>query len=39
MILQNIYPVKFQSIGEETIRKAAIRIKGGSGQLGTDVGG
>ena len=37
--LQNIYPVKFQSIGEETIRKAAIRIKGGSGQSCMDVDG
>ena len=29
--LQNIYPVKFQSIDQKMIRKAAIRTKGGSG--------
>ena len=29
--LQNIHPVKFQSIDEEMIRKAATRTKGGSG--------
>ena len=34
--LQNIHPVKFQSIDEEVIRKAAIRTKGGSGPSGMD---
>ena len=35
-LLQNVHPVKFQSIDEEMIRKAAIRTKGGSGPSGVD---
>ena len=37
--LQNIHPVKFQSIHEEMIRKAAIRTKGGTGPSDTDTDG
>ena len=37
--LQNILPVKFQSIDKEVIRKAAIRTKGDSGPSGMDVDG
>ena len=37
--LQNIHPVKFQSIDEEMIRKAAVRTKGGSSPSGWDADG
>ena len=37
--LQNIYPVRFQSIDEEMIRRAAGRTKGGSGPSGMDADG
>ena len=37
--MQNIHPVKFQSINEEMIRKAAIRTKGDSGPSGMNDGG
>ena len=37
--LQNIHPVKFQSVHEEMIRKAAIRTKGGTGPSDTDTDG
>ena len=37
--LQDIHPVKFQSIDEEMIRKAAIITKGGSGPSGMDADG
>ena len=37
--IQNIHPVKSQSIDKEKIRKAAIRTKGGSGPSGMDADG
>ena len=37
--LQNIDPVKFQSIDEKIIRKAVIKTKGGSGPSGMDADG
>ena len=37
--LQNIHPIKFQSIEEEMIRKVAIRTKGVSGPSGMDADG
>ena len=37
--LQNLHPVKSQSIDEERIRKAAIRTKGGSSPAGMDSDG
>ena len=38
-LLQNIHPIKSQSIGEEVIRKTVIRTKGGSGPSGMDANG
>ena len=37
--LQNIHPVKFQSIDEKMIRKAVTKTKGGSGPSGVDTDG
>ena len=38
-LLQNIHPIKSQSIDEEMIRKIVIRTKGGSGPSGMDANG